>query len=346
MAKVQEQTRPAPAGSPRVPVRVFSGIQPTGVVHIGNYVGAIRQWAQLQREYESYFCIVDLHAITVPYEPVEFPQRVLEAAAANIAAGIDPRQSVLFVQSHVPEHCELMWLLNVLTPVGQLERMTQYKEKSRRARAGVMAGLLNYPVLQAADVLLYKAALVPVGEDQVQHVELMRDIAERFNNQYGETFPLPAVRLTKGARIMALNDPTAKMSKSVPGSYIALVEDPELIRKKVRTAVTDPGPPARGSRLDDASPGVANLFTLLEVFAPRRYPEFADAYQQGTIRYSEMKQVLADAIVESFAPMRDRYTELMASPDGVRDILAEGARRARPVAQMTLEEVRKKMGLR
>ncbi len=344
--RTEIQPRWTPAGTMQVPVRVFSGIQPTGVVHIGNYAGAIRQWAQLQREYESYFCIVDLHAITVPYEPAEFPQRVLEAAAANIAAGIDPRQSVLFVQSHVPEHCELMWLLNVLTPVGQLERMTQYKEKSRRARAGVMAGLLNYPVLQAADVLLYKAALVPVGEDQVQHVELMRDIAERFNKQYGETFPLPEVRLTKGARIMALNDPAAKMSKSVPGSYIALVEDPESIRKKVRTAVTDPGPPSRGSKLDDASPGVANLFTLLEVFAPRRYPEFADAYHQGSIRYSEMKQVLADAIVETFAPMRDRYIQLMTGPDDVRDILAEGARRARPVAQMTMEEVREKMGLR
>lgn len=338
--------RPAPAGTMQVPVRVFSGIQPTGIVHIGNYVGAIRQWAQLQREFESYFCIVDLHAITVPYAPAEFPQRVLEAAAANVAAGIDPAQSVLFVQSHVPEHCELMWLLNILTPVGQLERMTQYKEKSRRAKTGVMAGLLNYPVLQAADVLLYKASLVPVGEDQVQHVELMRDIAERFNKQYGETFPLPAARLTKGARIMALNDPTAKMSKSVPGSYIALVEDPESIRKKVRAAVTDPGPPAKGSKLDDASPGVANLFTLLEAFAPQRYPEFAEAYHGGAIRYSDMKQVLADAIVETFAPVRDRYGQLVRRPDEVRDILSDGARRAHPVAETTMDEVRKKMGLR
>ena len=253
---------------------------------------------------------------------------------------------MLFVQSHVPEHCELMWLLNVLTPLGQLERMTQFKEKSRYARRGVMAGLLNYPVLQAADVLLYKARLVPVGEDQVQHVELMRDIAERFNRQFGETFPLPEARLTKGARIMALNDPTVKMSKSVPGSYIALVEDPDSIRRKVRAAVTDPGPPAPGARLDDASPGVANLFTLLEVFAPDRYPEFAEAYQAGTIRYSEMKQVLAEAIVEAFAPVRERYQTLMGRPDRVRDILAEGARRARPVARATMEEVRTKMGLR
>jgi tryptophanyl-tRNA synthetase len=346
MHKVQEQSRPLPSAGARIPVRVFSGIQPTGVVHIGNYVGALRQWAQLQREHESYFCIVDLHAITVPYEPAEFPQRVLEAAAVNVAAGIDPRQSVLFVQSHVMEHCELMWLLNVLTPVGQLERMTQYKEKSRHARAGIMAGLLNYPVLQAADVLLYKAALVPVGEDQVQHVELMRDIAERFNKQFGETFPLPGVRLTKGARILALNDPTAKMSKSVPGSYIAVVDDPETIRKKVRAAVTDPGPPQKGSKLDEASPGVANLFTLLEVFAPGRYAEFAGAYQDGTIRYSELKQVLADAIVQTFAPVREQYAHLIQRPNEVRELLADGARRARPVAQATMEEVRTKMGLR
>jgi len=333
-------------GRARAKVRVFSGIQPTGVIHIGNYVGAMRQWAQLQREFESYFCIVDLHALTVPYEPAEFPQRVLDAAAANLAAGIDPERSVLFVQSHVPEHAELMWLLSIVTPVGQLERMTQYKEKGRSAKAGVMAGLLNYPVLMAADVLLYKAALVPVGDDQVQHVELMRDIAERFNRQFGETFPIPEVRLTKGARIMALNDPTKKMSKSVPGSYIALNEDPDSIRKKVRAAVTDPGPPKRGSRVEQASAGVANLFTLLEVLAPDRYPEFAGAYQAGTIRYSEMKQVLAEAMVETFAPIRERYAQYARRPDNVRDILADGARRARPVAEVTMEEVRAKMGLR
>ena len=346
MHKVQERTRPAPTAARGVPVRVFSGIQPTGVVHLGNYVGAIRQWAQLQREHESYFCIVDLHAITTPYDPSTFPQQVLEAAAVNVAAGIDPQQSVLFIQSHVAEHTELMWLLNVLTPLGQLERMTQFKEKSRRVRAGIMAGLLNYPVLQAADVLLYKASLVPVGEDQVQHVELMRDIAERFNKQFGETFPLPGVRLTKGARILALNDPTAKMSKSVPGSYIALVDDPETIRKKVRAAVTDPGPPAKGSKLDDATPGVANLFTLLDVFAPARHSEFADAYHAGTIRYSDLKQALAEAIVQTFAPVRHKYASLMQRPDELRALLAHGADRARPVAAATMDEVRARMGLR
>lgn len=347
MQRIEEQTRVAPGKARPARIRVFSGIQPTGVIHVGNYVGAIRQWAELQRDYESYFCIVDMHAITVPYEPDEFPQRVLDAAAANVAAGIDPAQSVLFVQSHVPEHCELMWLLNVITPVGQLERMTQYKEKAQQFRkTGVMAGLLNYPVLQAADVLLYKASLVPVGEDQVQHVELMRDIAERFNKAFGETFPLPEVRLTKGARIMSLVDPTKKMSKSVPGSYISLVEDPDEIRKKVRAAVTDPGPPAKGAKLDDASAGVANLFTLLEVFAPGRYSEFAEAYQQGTIRYSEMKQVLAEAMVERFVPVRQRYQQLTRHPDEIRDLLLDGARRARPVAEATMEEVRRRMGLR
>lgn len=344
MQKVQPQVQ-RPDTAPRR-TRVFSGIQPTGVIHLGNYVGAIRQWAELQREFESYFCIVDLHAITTEYEPAELPQRVLDAAAANIAAGIDPARSVLFVQSHVPEHSELAWLLNVITPLGQLERMTQFKEKGRGARHGVMAGLLNYPVLMAADVLLYKASVVPVGDDQVQHVELMRDVAERFNKQFGETFPIPDVRLTKGARVMALNDPAKKMSKSVPGSYIALVEPEDQIRRKVKTAVTDPGPPARGSRLDDATAGVANLFTLLDVFAPSRYPEFVDAYQTGTIRYSDMKQVLADAMVERFAPIRARYAELIARPDTLRDTLADGAARARPVAQQTLAEVQHKMGLR
>ncbi len=346
MQRVETNHKAASQAGRPARVRVFSGIQPTGGIHIGNYVGAIRQWAALQRDYESYFCIVDLHAITVPYEPAEFPQRVLDAAASNVAAGIDPKQSVLFVQSHVPEHSELMWLLNIITPVGQLERMTQYKDKARNARHGVMAGLLNYPVLMAADVLLYKASVVPVGEDQVQHVELMRDIAERFNKQFGETFPLPGVRLTKGARIMALNDPKVKMSKSIEGSYVALVEQPEAIRKKIRAAVTDPGPPEKGSKLDVATAGVANLFTLLEVFAPARYPEFVAAYEAGTVRYSEMKQVLADAMVETFAPVRERYEQLIRRPDGIRDILADGAKRARPVAQATIEGVRQRMGLR
>lgn len=340
--KIQPETKTA---APPVP-RVFSGIQPTGLIHLGNYVGALRQWAELQRQYESYFCIVDLHAITVPYEPHEMPQRILEAAAANLAAGIDAERSVLFVQSHVPEHTELMWLLNTITPVGQLERMTQYKEKARRAKQGVMAGLLNYPVLQAADVLLYKASLVPVGEDQLQHIELMRDIAERFNKTFGETFPLPEARLSKGARIMALNDPTKKMSKSVPGSYVALTEDPDDIRRKVRSAVTDPGPPERGARLEDASPGVANLFTLLEVFAPDAYPRFAEAYTEGTIRYSELKQVLADALVEALRPIRERYRSLVSRPQEVWEILRAGAARARPVAVATMDEVRRRMGLR
>jgi tryptophanyl-tRNA synthetase len=344
MERVQPLAQPKSTALRRT--RVFSGIQPTGVIHLGNYVGAIRQWAELQREHESYFCIVDLHAITTPYDPKDLPLRVLDAAAANIAAGIDPARSVLFVQSHVPEHSELAWLLNVITPVGQLERMTQYKEKGRRTREGVMAGLLNYPVLMAADVLLYKASVVPVGDDQVQHVELMRDIAERFNKQFGNTFPVPDVRLTKGARIMALNDPGKKMSKSIPGSYIALVEPEEQIRKKVKAAVTDPGPPTRGSKLDDATGGVANLFTLLDVLAPSRYPEFVDAYQSGTIRYSDMKQVLADAMVARFAPIRDRYQELIARPEELRATLAAGAARARPIAQETLAEVQGKMGLR
>lgn len=340
------QTMPQAHAAPRATPRVFSGIQPTGVVHLGNYVGAIRQWVRLQREVPSLFCIVDLHAITSPYEPGDFPQRVLEAAAANVAAGIDPEQSILFVQSHVPEHTELAWLLNTITPLGQLERMTQFKEKGRRSRHGVMAGLLNYPVLQAADVLIYKATLVPVGEDQVQHIEMMRDVAERFNERFGETFPLPEARLTTGARVMALNDPTKKMSKSIEGSYLALNETPESIRRRVRAAVTDPGPPEPGASVEQASPGVANLFVLLEVFAPEQYPAFVRAYGEGTIRYAEMKQVLAEGMVDVLTPIREQYEDLAAHPDRVREILAAGAERARPMARATTAEVRERMGLR
>lgn len=348
-ARPSEDTKPLidiQSNQQRILTRVFSGIQPTGAIHIGNYAGAIRQWAELQRMYESYFCIVDLHAITIPYEPIVFPLEVATAAAVNIAAGIDTDKSVLFVQSHVPEHTELMWLLNTITPLGQLERMTQFKEKGRQSRSGVMAGLLNYPILMAADVLLYKAAIVPVGEDQVQHIELMRDVAERFNNKFGDTFPLPAAKLSTGARILALNDPTKKMSKSVTGSYLELTAAPDEIRRRVRAAVTDPGPPTIGSRLEEASPGVANLFVLLEIFAPNQYRDFKQQFESGTIRYSHLKEALAEAMVDVLAPVRQKYEELKGDLGYIGKVLQSGAERARKVSQDTIAEVREKMGLR
>lgn len=340
--------------------RLFSGIQPTGILHIGNYVGAIKQWIPLQNEYESFFCIVDLHAITVPYDPAEMKKQVLNVAATYLAAGLDPNKAVIFVQSHVPEHTELMWLLNTITPVGQLFRMTQFKEKARPAGMGfsrsvedaqsylASAGLLNYPVLMAADILLYKAVLVPVGEDQRQHVELTRDLAEKFNRQFGETFPLPNYQLNEGARIMALNDPAKKMSKSIPGSFIALTDSDDEIRKKIGAAVTDVGPrkTGDGGRKTDMSPGVRNLFTLLKLFSTERvYSDFINRYEAGDLQYADLKARLAEDIIQVLTPIRKRHAELMEEPDKLRAILAAGADAARPIAQKTIREVKEKMGL-
>lgn len=321
--------------------RVFSGIQPTGDIHIGNYLGALRNWVTLQDEHECIFCIVDLHAMTIPYDAQALPRVVVEKAATLMACGIDPERSILYVQSHVREHTELCWILNTITPLGQLERMTQFKDKARQHKENVNAGLLNYPILQAADILLYKAELVPVGEDQVQHLELTRDLARRFNNIFGETFPEPEYQLTKAARIMALNDPTRKMSKSVPGSYIALHAEPDEIRGMVRRAVTDMGPQGEGM-----SPGVANLFTLLEQFsAPDVVAQFRGAYERGELRYVDLKQQLAEDIVAALAPIRERRAELLADEAQVRERLRDGAERARAIARQVMAEVREKTGL-
>ncbi|REJ37384.1 MAG: tryptophan--tRNA ligase [Bacillota bacterium] len=321
--------------------RVFSGIQPTGQLHVGNYLGAIRSWVAMQAEHDCVFSIVDLHAMTVPYDPAELPKRVLATAATLIGCGIDPERSVLYVQSHVREHTELCWILNCITPLGSLQRMTQFKDKAKQHQENVNAGLLNYPILQAADILLYKASLVPVGEDQVQHLELSRDLARRFNYLFGETFPEPQPHLTRAARVMALNDPTRKMSKSIPGSYVALTAPPEEIQSLIRRAVTDTGP--RGEAM---SPGVANLFTLLESFsAPETVAHFRTAYEQGTLRYVDLKQQLAEDMTKALAPIRERYLELMSRPGELREILAHGAQRARAIARETMEEVRAKTGL-
>jgi tryptophanyl-tRNA synthetase len=328
--------------------RLFSGIQPTGTLHIGNYVGAIRQWVDLQHEYESFYCVVDLHAMTVPFDPKEMRQNVLNVAATYLACGLDPNKAVIFVQSHIPEHTELMWLLNVITPLGQLERMTQYKEKMEQHKESVFAGLLNYPVLMAADILIYKAVAVPVGEDQKQHVELTRDIAEKFNRQFGETFPLPNYVANEGARIMALNDPAKKMSKSIPGSFVALTDSDEEIRKKVMAAVTDVGirKTEDGRRKSEMSPGVRNLFTLLKFFSTERiYTDFMNRYEAGELQYADLKARLAEDIIQVLTPIRRRHAELMEEPDKLRAILAAGADTARPIAQKTIREVKEKMGL-
>jgi tryptophanyl-tRNA synthetase len=322
--------------------RIFSGIQPSGTIHVGNYLGAIQNWTKLQYQYESIFCVVDYHAITVEYDPRELSERVMDVAATLLACGIDPERATLFVQSAVPEHTELSWLLTCITPLGMLERMTQFKDKAaRQERGSVGAGLLCYPVLMAADILLYKADLVPVGEDQIQHLELTRDLARKFNHLFGHTFPEPEAYVPKTARIMALSDPTSKMSKSIPGGAVALSEEPDQIRKLVRRAVTDSGQGPDG----EMSPGVKNLFVLLEAFgSPEVVSSLQDDYARGQLRYVDLKDAVAEAMIEKLTPIRQRRAELLADRQKVIDILDAGAEKARALARETLREVKERMG--
>jgi len=322
--------------------RLFSGIQPSGGIHIGNYLGAIRNWVALIPEFECIYCVVDYHAITVPYEPSEMQGRILEAAAVNIACGIDPERCTLFVQSHVPEHTELAWILNTVTPIGELFRMTQFKDKSAQFEGSVNAGLLNYPVLMAADILLYKGEVVPVGEDQVQHLELSREITRRFNARFGEIFPEPQPRLTAAARVMGLDDPTKKMSKSV-GNTIGLLEDPQSIWEKVRTAVTDP---ARVRRTDPGEPTKCNIFALHGYFSPPEDIERVAAGCRGaTIGCIECKKLMYGHMMAVLNPIRERAQALLAQPERVWDALRRGAEHCRAIARGTMAEVRRAMGL-
>ncbi len=321
--------------------RVFSGIQPSGELHIGNYLGAVQNWVALQREHECYFCIVDYHAITQDYDVSALPDRTFDMAVSLLAAGIDPERCVLFVQSHVREHTELAWVFMNVTPLGELERMTQFKDKSQRQES-VLAGLLSYPVLQAADVLLYKADMVPVGEDQVQHVELIREIARKWNTRYGEgVFPEPGARIGTARRILGL-DGQAKMSKSL-GNTIGILEEPEPVWERLRPAVTDP---ARVKRTDPGNPDVCNIYSLHKHFSPpETVAHVATQCRSAGWGCIDCKRVLAGFVDEAFAPMRARADELRAAPERVHAILAAGADRARTVAQATMAEVRERMGL-
>jgi tryptophanyl-tRNA synthetase len=321
--------------------RIFSGIQPSGELHIGNYLGAVRNWVALQHEIESFICIVDYHAITVPYEPADLRRRTSEMAVSLLAAGIDPARATLFVQSRVPEHTELAWIFNTITPLGELERQTQFKEKAARQES-VAAGILNYPVLQAADILLYHADTVPVGEDQVQHLELSREIARRWNARFGEGyFPEPAPRLTPTRRIMGL-DGQAKMSKSM-GNTIGLLEPPDAVWAKLRPAVTDP---ARVRRTDPGNPDVCNIFQLHKAFSPPPTVAHVDAQCRsagwGCI---DCKKVLHESMERELVPIRARADELKAAPGRVREILDDGAAHAHTVARGTMAAVRTAMGL-
>jgi tryptophanyl-tRNA synthetase len=379
-------------------LRVFSGIKPSGELHIGNYLGAIKQWIPLQSTNDCLFCVVDYHAITVKYDPKEMQNRIFNAALDYLAAGLDPKKATLFVQSHVPEHTELAWLLNTITPFGELARMTQWKDKVsiphretlRLVNEGnkriseiykeeydsgknkgltfeeisnkvfqrvevesvlpallfhmnrASAGLMDYPVLMAADILLYHTNIVPVGEDQQQHVELARVIARKFNNQFGQTFIEPKSQLSESKRIMSLADPSKKMSKSLGSKhYIALTDSPAIIREKVSKAVTD-----TGSNDGELSPGIKNLFLLLKEFGTaEEYRRFDAAYRDKTIRYSDLKSTLAEAIIRTLKPFQAQRAALAKSPKKIWQILDDGAKRARPIAQKALRDVKVKMGL-
>jgi tryptophanyl-tRNA synthetase len=322
--------------------RVFSGVQPTGNLHIGNYLGALKNWVEIQGNYESIFGIVDLHAITVYQEPAELRTKILETAALFLAAGIDPKHSTIVVQSSVPEHAELAWMLTCVTPVGWLERMTQYKAKSQ-AQETVGDGLLQYPVLMTADILVYQAAIVPVGDDQAQHLELARDIAQRFNSLYGETFIMPATHLPLvGARVMGLDDPTKKMSKSAAGSghAVGLLDAPEVARKKIMRATTDSQPAVD---FENLSPGVLNLIDISKAFMAWG-PQQAHAEFHG-MRYGDLKRKVADIVVSQLEPLQKRYAEIMDEPGYLTSVLKEGAERVSPIAKSTIHLVKERMGL-
>src|SRR2546427_147957 len=322
--------------------RVLSGMQPTGNLHIGNYLGALKNWVRIQYDYECIFCIVDLHAVTVYQKPEELRAKILEIAALFLAAGIDPKHSSIVVQSSIPAHAELAWMLTCVTPVGWLERMTQYKAKTQ-GQETVGDGLLQYPVLMAADILLYQAAIVPVGEDQSQHLELTRDIAQRFNSLYGETFTVPSTSLPAvGARVMGLDDPAAKMSKSAPGAghAVALLDPPATIRKKILRATTDSNPAVD---FESIGAGVANLLGIYQAFSGWDNGRI-EAHFAG-MRYGDLKKQVAEMVVSHLEPFQQRYREIASDPGYVTGVLREGAGRVTPIANSTVELVKRRMGL-
>jgi tryptophanyl-tRNA synthetase len=327
-------------------MRVLSGIQPTAdSFHLGNYLGAVRQWVELQDSHDAFYCVVDLHAITVPQDPALLRQRTRVAAAQLLGAGLDPERCTLFVQSHVPQHSELAWILGCITGFGEASRMTQFKDKSaREGHEQASVGLFTYPVLQAADILLYQADQVPVGEDQRQHLELSRTLATRFNHRYGPTFvsPQPYI-LADVAKIYDLQDPTAKMSKSSssPQGIIDVLDDPAAIRKKIARAVTDPGSEVRADA--EAKPGVTNLLRIYSALSGEPVATLEATYRGSG--YGGFKKDLAELVVASFAPIRERTEQFLADEPGLDRVLAAGAARAREVAAQTMTVVRDRIGL-
>ncbi len=317
---------------------LVSGIRASGQPHIGNYLGAIKQFIELQGKYDCYFFIADLHSLTTPFEPKTIHKLSLEVAADYLAIGIDPDKAALFLQSQIPQHAELAWILNCITPIGELERMTQFKEKAAQQKENINSGLLNYPVLMAADILLYKAEAVPVGEDQIQHLELARTLARKFNSLFGKTFPEPKPLLSSAVRVKSLSDPAKKMSKT--GDEALLLSDsPDEIARKLKKAVT--ATDAKGKH-----EGVNNLMLLLRAFGTReQIQNFESALEKNTIKFSELKEVLTRQISDFFADFRKKRKELLDNPEALVEVLAKGAEKAGALAEKTMREVKEKAGL-
>lgn len=329
-------------GSKPAVTRIYSGIQPTGEIHIGNYLGALSNWVRLIPQYDCIYCVVDYHAITIEYDPAEMANAILDTALIGMACGLDPEKCTLFVQSHVPETTELAWVFNTVTSMGALERMTQFKDKSSQHQQNINAGLFTYPVLQAADVLGPKANGVPVGDDQSQHLELTREIARRFNHQYGDTFPEARTLYSPAPRIMGL-DGQHKMSKS-RGNYISMKDEPDAIRKKLSTAFTDPD---RKRRTDPGNPDVCNIFTLHNSFSTEGQIEMVNMEcRSAGIGCVDCKKMLAENMIAEIEPIQSRYHDLVAHPDEARDALKSGAGRIKSMVVETLDEVRSRLGLR
>src|SRR4030042_431067 len=324
--------------------RIFSGIQPSGNLHIGNYLGAVRRWAPLQKEYDCIYCVVDLHAITVYQKPEILSQNIFDTIAVLLAAGIDPEKSIVFIQSHIKEHAELAWILNTVTPIAELEKMTQFKDKALKNKANINMGLLDYPVLMAADILLYQGEAVPVGEDQRQHVELARVIARKFNNLYGETFKEPDSIIQKEtARIMSLTNPEEKMSKSDKDQLgcVDLLDSPEQIREKFKKAVTDSG---KDIKFLADKPAIANLMTVYSAFSGLSIKEIEQKYQNAE-GYAEFKSDVADAVISGLTDFQKNYNDIKNNPGLIAKAINDGVKKAKALAEPMMEIIKKKIGL-
>jgi len=323
-------------------MRVISGIRPSGELHIGNYLGAIKQWIELQENYECFFFVADLHALTTPFDPKILKKEIKDTVISYLALGLDFEKVTLFLQSQISEHSELAWILGCFTPLGELKRMTQFKEKSKEQKGNILAGLLNYPILMAADILLYKANLVPVGRDQLQHVELTRDIAKIFNKKFGETFVIPKALLSEGEKIMSLQNPRKKMSKTGDEKgCIFLFEEPEKILEKIKKAVTDSGKEIKYD--SKRKPGISNLIKIFSLFSGKTIKEVEKQFKGKT--YYDFKLKLAELLIERLSQFRKKKEEFSKREILIKEILEKGRKKAKEIAQETMKEVRKKIGL-